>query len=146
MGAEGRAAARPPLRSIAATTLILALTLMPLPEGDGPGLFPGADKIAHLGMFALLGLAAQADAAARGRLRAGAIAAAAFGLLLAAGTELAQAFIPGRGADPADFAADAAGLISGLLAGRALVLRTRREAGASRGSGEDILTKDGLGR
>ena len=122
-GAQSRPAARPPLRSIAAAALILALTLMPLPEGDGPGLFPGADKLVHFSMFALFGLAARADAAARGRLRAG--AAAAFGLALAVGTELAQAFIPGRGADLADFAADALGLAFGLLAGRVLVLRPR---------------------
>lgn len=125
MGAEGSPAARPPLRSFASAALILALTSMPLPEGDGPGLFPGADKLVHFAMFALFGLAARADAAARGRLRAGATAAAAFGLFLAAGTELAQAFIPGRGADLADFAADAAGLAFGLLAGRLLVTRPR---------------------
>lgn len=146
MEAERKPATRPPLRSIASAALILALTLMPLPEGDGPGLFPGADKLVHFSMFALFGLAARADAAARGRLRAGAFAAAAFGLFLAAGTELAQAFIPGRGADPADFAADAAGLIVGFLACRLLVLRTSRGTGTSRSSGEDILTKDSLGR
>lgn len=125
MGAERKPAARPPLRSIASAALILALTLMPLPEGDGPGLFPGADKLIHFALFALFGLAAHADAAARGRLRAGATAAAAFGLFLAAGTELAQAAVPGRGADLADFAADAVGLAFGLLAGRVLVARPR---------------------
>lgn len=125
MEAERKPAARPPVRSIASAALILALTLMPLPEGDGPGLFPGADKLVHFALFALYGLAAQADAAARGRLRVGATAAAAVGLFMAAGTELAQAFIPGRGADLADFAADAAGLAFGLLAGRILVPRLR---------------------
>jgi len=125
VGAEEKPAARPPLRSFASATLILALTLMPLPEGDGPGLFPGADKLVHFTLFALYGLAAQADAAARGRFRVGATAAAAFGLFLAAGTELAQAAVPGRGADLADFAADAAGLAFGLLAGRILVPRLR---------------------
>lgn len=125
MAAEGKPAARPPLRSIASAALILALTLMPLPEGDGPGLFPCADKLVHFTLFALYGLAAQADAAARGRLRAGTTAAAAFGAFLAAGTELAQSAIPGRGTDVADFAADAAGLAFGLLAGRILALRLR---------------------
>lgn len=128
MEAERKPAARPPLRSIASAALILTLTLMPLPEGDGPGLLPGADKLVHFALFAFFGLAAQADAAARGRHRAGAIAAAAFGLFMAAGTELAQAFIPGRGAELADFAADAAGLALGLLAGRNLVPRLRHIA------------------
>lgn len=132
MGPERRPAARPPLRSIAASALILALTLTPLPEGGGPSLFPGADKLVHFALFALFGLAAHADAAERGRLRAGGIAAAAFGLFLAAGTELAQAAVPGRGADLADLAADAAGLAFGLLAGLILVSRPRPGARTGR--------------
>ncbi len=85
------------------------------------------DKLLHLGAYAVLGaLVAGALAARIGGARAVGLAA-----LIAAGygatDEWHQSYVPGRDADPADWAADAVGAIAGasaaVLALRRLVAR-----------------------
>jgi VanZ family protein len=101
--------------------LILILTLAPLPEGSGRPFLPGLDKIAHAGMFGLLALALARDMRP---FRGGkALLGCAAALALALGTESAQAFIPGRGADLLDGLADLAGFALGLAAARLHGLR-----------------------
>lgn len=105
-----------PWASVSAISLILMLTLMPFPDGSGQPLLPGLDKLAHAGMFGLLALAFSKDMRP---FRGGkALFGCAVALALALGTELAQALIPGRGADAADALADMAGFALGSAAAR----------------------------
>lgn len=80
------------------------------------------DKLLHLGAYGVLGaLVAGALAVRLGAARAiglAAVIAAAYG----ATDEWHQSYVPGRDADPADWAADAVGAISGASAA-ALALR-----------------------
>ena len=80
------------------------------------------DKLLHLGAYAVLGaLVAGALAGRLGGARAiglAALIAAAYG----ATDEWHQRWVPGREADPADWAADAVGAIAGA-SGAALALR-----------------------
>ncbi len=81
------------------------------------------DKLLHLGAYAVLGaLVAGALAARFGAARAigaAALIAAAYG----ASDEWHQSYVPGRDADPADWAADAVGAVAGASAA---VLALRR--------------------
>jgi len=84
------------------------------------------DKLLHAVAYAVL---AALSVGALARARAGAFArAAAIAALLAAAygatDEWHQSFVPGRDADPWDWAADVAGAIAGA-AGMALILRRR---------------------
>lgn len=80
-----------------------------------PTFFPGEDKVAHLGLYAVLGCAL-----AWGRSRGAgppsgahhALAMAA-GLLYGVSDEWHQAFVPGRDVSLGDLAADAVGLALG---------------------------------
>ena len=89
---------------------ILALTLAPASGRPPP--FPGVDKLAHLGLFAVWGLILAASRVPwRGAL--------ALGLALAAATEGGQALLDawlafGRHAEVLDALADLAGLALGL--------------------------------
>ncbi len=82
------------------------------------------DKLLHAAAYALLaGLVLCAVARARLGVRAATVAivlAAAYGVT----DEWHQSRVPGRDADPADVAADAAGAIAGAAAAR-LILRAR---------------------
>ena len=70
-----------------------------------PFAFPGLDKIVHAGSYALLAiLLVLADAEPR-RAWWWAVLTALYGI----SDEVHQAFVPGRRADVADFAADASG-------------------------------------
>lgn len=95
---------------LAATLVVgLALALRPLAAGEGPeNWFPVADKLHHLGFFALLWWLA---------LRAGAQRGWRLGLALmlyGVGMELAQALLTAtRGASFFDLLADSAGLLTG---------------------------------
>ncbi|HEX2189820.1 MAG TPA: VanZ family protein [Longimicrobiaceae bacterium] len=75
--------------------------------------FRGADKLLHFGAYALLGFLLAHGAAASG-LRPG--WAVALGWLYGASDELHQGFVPGRSMDPADWAADALGVLAGVFA------------------------------
>lgn len=113
-------------RWLLALTLLagLALSLRPLDAGKGPeNWFPHADKLGHLGYFALLWRLAVCAGLPRGwRLGLGL-------LLFGAGIELAQGlFSASRSASLADILADAAG----LLLGWALTRRIARSPSSSR--------------
>ena len=74
--------------------------------------FWSADKVLHFAAYALLGFLVAHGAAATGPGRRGAVAA---GWAYAFSDELHQAFVPGRTADPADWAADALGVLAGTF-------------------------------
>lgn len=101
---------RPPL---AWAGVILVLTSWP---GSGLGnQVTGADKIAHLGMYGVLGyLVARALPLPRGRVAM--LASLAWMTVFALLDEVHQHWIPGRDASIADWAADILGASLGLLA------------------------------
>lgn len=72
----------------------------------------GADKVLHFGAYALLGFLLAHGTAASGASRGWAVG---LGWLYGASDELHQAFVPGRTADPADWAADALGVLAGTF-------------------------------
>jgi VanZ family protein len=89
-----------------------------IPGSQLPPAFLHADKLAHLGLYGVFGLlvgralllGARTPRLAA-RLMVGVVAIAAF----AAGDEWHQEFVPGRGADPIDWAADVVGAAAGLI-------------------------------
>ncbi len=102
--------------------LTFVLTSIPNPEIEVP--VPGADKLAHLGFYAVTGfffaLWRRASGAPTGRAVAQAVL---FALLVGLVDEAHQRWIPGRSADPLDWLADTVGgvcgaLFSAFLAGR----------------------------
>ncbi len=80
--------------------------------GSGPSLIPVSDKVVHVGLYAVLG-----GTLAWGRERSapspGHGVLLSMGLLYALSDEYHQSFVPGRTADPADWLADAVGLLLG---------------------------------
>ena len=84
----------------------------PTNAGDGP--FPGADKVVHVVLFALLATTA--------RWRFGAGRTVLLGVVAyAAGSEVVQGVVlAGRSGDPADEVADPAGVALGWGLGRRL--------------------------
>lgn len=110
----------------AAPPLLLAgfiFYLSSLSSIRGPN-FPGADKVAHLGIYAALGFLCARALFGYGHVRAarlgGALLAAAYG----ATDELHQLFVPGRSAEWLDLLADAVGAVLG--ASLYVQLATRR--------------------
>lgn len=91
--------------------VILALTSWPSPS-IGPEV-AGADKVAHFGLYAVLGWLTARALLERTAARLGA-AVAGLGAFAAA-DELHQLLIPGRSASVLDWLADLAGLALGLL-------------------------------
>jgi VanZ family protein len=94
-----------------------------IPEIIAPG--PGVDKVAHFGVFALLGaLCARAFLGMRVRLAWlwGALAAALYGV----SDEIHQSFVPSRSAEVLDAVADAAGALAGAAAWSWAAARWRR--------------------
>ncbi|HSJ63846.1 MAG TPA: VanZ family protein [Gemmatimonadaceae bacterium] len=102
------------------------LTLTSLPASDfapaGAFAFPGADKLVHFGLYAVLGilLARAVGPSASGRTLGGVLVGVA---LFAAADEWHQRFVPGRAADPRDFAADLAGAAAGFATATCLLRR-----------------------
>ena len=85
-----------------------------------PSFFPGEDKVAHLGLYAVLGCAlawgrSRGAGPASGAEGAGLRLALpmAAGLLYGVSDEWHQAFVPGRDVSLGDLAADAVGLALG---------------------------------
>lgn len=80
--------------------------------GRPPLFFPGEDKLAHLLLYGVLGMAL-----AWGRHRDGASppgwAVLSAGVLYGGSDEVHQAFVPGRDPSPGDVAADTVGLLLG---------------------------------
>lgn len=90
-----------------------------LPDVDMPGDFPGVDKLYHLAGYAWL---AFWPCFGFVRKRVG-LAASLSMILLGCGLEYAQGHVPGRMASGWDMAANTAGVVLGLLAGRLARMR-----------------------
>ena len=88
--------------------------LSALPRVPGVGWLPGADKVAHFGLYAVMGALL-----AWGRVRSGSGVAHAWplslGMLYALGDEWHQSFVPGRDPSVGDFIADVLGTAGGYL-------------------------------
>ncbi|MBA2564869.1 MAG: VanZ family protein [Gemmatimonadetes bacterium] len=93
------------------TAVVLAVTLTPL-EAPARGV-PGLDLLVHATLFGVL--AALVLWAHPGPGRAGLAVILAVLLAFAALDELAQSFVPGRTSSWRDVAADASGILLGLL-------------------------------
>jgi hypothetical protein len=107
-------------------TLILALDSVPHPERFVPPMFPGADKLAHLGMYGMLGLLlARAMFASRSKAAIAGLVTVLIVATLGAGDELHQLLIPARSASASDWLADVSGATVGVLFVHAA--RRRRE-------------------
>ena len=98
---------------IPAATWAAAIFFVSSRHSVGIPSFWSADKVLHFAAYALLGFLVARGAAASGMSRRGAVAA---GWAYALSDELHQALVPGRSADPADWAADALGVLAGTFA------------------------------
>ena len=88
----------------------LTFTLTSIPSPEFPPLFPGADKIAHFGVYGVAGFLFVLWRREIGTGAAVAVVwAAIFAALLGAVDEFHQQWIPGRWMDLLDWAADFAG-------------------------------------
>ena len=98
----------------------LVLFIGSRPNLRPPVSFLGADKVAHLGMYLVLGLLLTRAARAtwKSPLPA-ALVALCLGLTVGTGDELNQAHVPGRSADAFDLMADTVGLVLAPLVVRA---------------------------
>ena len=93
---------------------ILLATLLPIPEESipGAGLLWQADKFAHFGMFAAMGVAsALFGREFLGHTRKLLLFILAWGVILGAGTEIGQSFQPLRETSFLDFIADMVGIL-----------------------------------
>jgi len=91
------------------------------------GLFPGADKVVHLGLYSVLGLLTSRALLLfrEGPVLVRVLAAAMIGTTYGALDEVHQMFVAGRTAEVLDLVADAAGSLLGAAAWAWLVLRRR---------------------
>lgn len=110
----------------ALTWATVLFVLSAIPDLGGPAWLPVSDKVAHFGLFAVLG-----GTLAWGRRRSGAAVAhgwlIAVGLLYGVSDELHQMYVPGRMPDPLDWLADAFGVVVGY--GTTWVILGRTKAG-----------------
>lgn len=72
----------------------------------------GADKLMHFGAYAVLGLLLARGTTLLGLGRGWPVV---LGALYGASDEWHQSFVPGRSADPADWVADALGVLAGVF-------------------------------
>lgn len=94
--------------------------------------FWAADKLLHFCAYALMGFLLAHAAASTGLSPRWAVA---LGWLYAASDELHQGFVPGRSMDPADWAADALGVLAGTFVySRLRAWRRGRTPSAARAS------------
>ncbi|PYG00518.1 VanZ like family protein [Georgenia satyanarayanai] len=115
-------------RAVLALALLLHFAALYVPRvpGDGPDLFPGADKVAHVGIFALVVAAA---------LWAGLPArwVVPLALVHAVVSEAVQhVLLPGRSGDPWDALADVVGVALGWAAAALVTRAGRRPSGPGR--------------
>lgn len=96
------------LPAIAWGAVIFGLSARP---NFSPPIEDGFDKVAHFGAYALLGLLL---AHAHHRLGWSLLAAVAVGWLYGISDEWHQSFVPGRTPDPADWLADALGVLAAV--------------------------------
>ncbi len=109
--------------------VILALTSFPNPDTVVPSVPAGTDKLVHAALYGVFGLlvwrALAATVVVTPRVLAAAAAAiASFGAL----DEIKQRYVPGRGAEVADWLADTAGATAALLIAQTQSARVRRES------------------
>lgn len=105
----------------------LIFTLSSRSRVPGPD-FPNSDKVAHFGAYAILGLALAYGAARSG---AAPLWMIVLGSLYGASDEVHQSFVPGRSPDVADWVADSAGAIVGVLAFQLIHSRRRVRGGTA---------------
>ena len=102
-------------------------------EGLGRGLPGGADKLAHGGLYLILGLSL-----AWGKRRTGAGVPGLLLLLMGVGygalDEWHQSFVPGRYSSVGDWVADSAGVMLGLVLFSRFSSRSRDSGGSPYGS------------
>ena len=125
--------------------LIWYMSSRTIVPGSGLFTFPLGDKVGHALMFGLL--AAFLWRALRGSLGlspTGALALSTVVLVALYGIadEIHQSYVPGRSADPFDFAADAAGA---ALVTVALYAAARRRDRAKSGSGKEPCPRENSG-
>lgn len=107
--------------AFAGSAILSVVVLFAPSDGGASGIFPGADKVGHATLFALV-----AVTGALAGLPVRETTAALLGY--AVGSEVAQALLlPRRAGDPRDVVADLTGVAIGLLVVRALA---RRSSGA----------------
>ena len=118
---------------------IFLLSSGPVPGAAEPALaVPGLDKLLHiaeyfvLGVLLLLGIHRGAPALPHSRMLAVAV-----GVVYAISDEVHQALVPGRRGDFLDLAADATGVLLGVLLVAALLRRPARIEEAGADGGED---------
>jgi VanZ family protein len=93
-------------------------TLTSLPGSALPGVGLSVDKVAHFGLYGVLGaLLARIGLLAGWRWRGWLVTLVAV-LVIASVDEWHQSLVPGRSAEFADWVSDAAGAATGMVAGR----------------------------
>lgn len=115
MTAEGRRA-----WLVAGLWAAFLLLLTSLPGQALPAVGVGFDKVAHLGLYGVLGALVSRALLVDGWARGGWLAVLAALLALAGLDELHQALVPGRSTEMLDWIADAAGAVTGMATGRLL--------------------------
>ncbi len=113
--------------------LIFGVSSIPTLTSDAVGLPPGFDKVAHFGEYLVLAVLFRHGLLGGAERREAPVVllVLATGLLIAGLDELYQGLIPGRHMSVLDFAADATGLLAGILVGMRLERTDGRSAGAS---------------
>jgi VanZ like family len=107
-------------RGAFAIAVLVSLAVLFAPADDVPFAPAGADKLVHLALFAALAVTGRWAGIGRGALAVGLVAYAAV-------SELLQGLTPlDRSASVADWLADAAGVLVGLLLWESLTRRRRR--------------------
>ncbi len=105
---------------LAGAWAVFQFTLTSLPGPALPSVSMEVDKVAHFGLYGVLGaLVARAGLMAGWRRRGWALALVAL-VVVAAADEWHQSLVPGRSMEFADWISDAAGTAAGLAAGRLL--------------------------
>ncbi|MCM3660585.1 VanZ family protein [Georgenia satyanarayanai] len=115
-------------RTVLALALLVHLAALYVPRvpGDGPDLFPGADKVVHVGVFALVvGAALWAGLPARWGVP--------LALAHAVVSEVVQhVLLPARSGDPWDVLADVVGVALGWAVAARVTRAGRRPSGSGR--------------
>lgn len=108
----------------AAAWAALLFLLSSLPEVPGASRLPVNDKVAHVLLFSILGLAlAWTRSAPPGRLRRSPGLLVGLGAIYGASDELHQALVPGRTPSLLDWGADIVGVTLGYAVGTAILSR-----------------------